>query len=159
VADEVTGKEGAGMGEGAPSGLKQDRVSGLLPGRTGVTGTAEGRSDREWSEPPAAQLIVVEHPTVALVGRAFALRAGTVMEVGRSTECEMSFPGLASLSRRHARLHYIGRQILLEDLNSTNGTWLGNERVSSIRPLVDGDRFRVAGVQVELVLDGAPEAW
>jgi DNA-binding winged helix-turn-helix (wHTH) protein len=48
-----------------------------------------------------------------------------------------------SVSRHHARLHVAGRDVLIEDLGSKNGTWIAGERIRDAMPLTDGMSFRV----------------
>ena len=47
-----------------------------------------------------------------------------------------------SVSRRHARLTWDGRDAMLEDLGSKNGTFLGGVRISGAVALKDGDEVR-----------------
>ncbi len=47
------------------------------------------------------------------------------------------------VSRRHARLSVQGGQIVLEDLGSSNGTFISEERISSPRRLKQGDQIRL----------------
>ena len=46
-------------------------------------------------------------------------------------------------SSRHARLSPQGDAIVLEDLGSTNGTYLNGEPLTGPQPLHDGDRIRI----------------
>ena len=46
-------------------------------------------------------------------------------------------------SSRHARLYRQGGIMVLEDLGSTNGTYLNEELVSGPQPLHSGDRVRI----------------
>jgi diguanylate cyclase (GGDEF)-like protein len=46
------------------------------------------------------------------------------------------------VSRRHARIVRQGQEYILEDLGSTNGTWIDEQRVT-FRKLADGDRVQV----------------
>ncbi len=46
---------------------------------------------------------------------------------------------VATVSARHARLFWRGDTLWLEDLQSTNGTFLNGERVRSPRPVASGD--------------------
>jgi pSer/pThr/pTyr-binding forkhead associated (FHA) protein len=54
------------------------------------------------------------------------------------------------VSRQHARLTIEGEVATLEDLGSKNGTFVGDERLSSPRVLRDGDEIRL-GQAVRLV--------
>ncbi len=77
--------------------------------------------------------------------------ANVVTEVilGRSEDCKVSFPEDPELSRRHARLAWNDQTAawLLEDLNSTNGTYLGEfreaRRIGEPVALAYGEVFRV----------------
>jgi DNA-binding winged helix-turn-helix (wHTH) protein len=55
---------------------------------------------------------------------------------------------LASVSRRHARIHVSGEKATLEDLGSKNGTLLKGRRIHSLSPLADGDEIRVGSVRL-----------
>jgi len=46
-------------------------------------------------------------------------------------------------STRHARLVRQGGVVVLEDLGSTNGTYLNEELLEGPRPLHPGDRIRI----------------
>jgi DNA-binding winged helix-turn-helix (wHTH) protein len=67
--------------------------------------------------------------------------------LGRDPEANVwvNRPGV---SRRHARVVVAGDAALLEDLGSTNGTWLRGERVTMPTPLHDGDEIRLGPVAV-----------
>ncbi len=49
-------------------------------------------------------------------------------------------------SREHAQIRREGRKVFLEDLESTNGTFLNNERVTGSIALRDGDQVLVGDV-------------
>jgi hypothetical protein len=50
------------------------------------------------------------------------------------------------VSREHARLIRQGWRVILEDLGSTNGTYVNGERVRAPMELQDGDRVRLGDV-------------
>jgi len=52
------------------------------------------------------------------------------------------------ISRHHARLVLEGQQAMLEDLGSKNGTYVGEERVTTPRRLDDGDQIRLGPVVI-----------
>jgi len=52
------------------------------------------------------------------------------------------------VSRHHARLVLTGQEATVEDLGSKNGTFVGNEHVTSPRPLHDGDTIRLGPVVI-----------
>jgi len=56
------------------------------------------------------------------------------------------------LSRRHARIRIRGAQGDLEDMGSTNGTFVGKERIGEKVVLVNRSKFRVGGVELAFVV-------
>jgi diguanylate cyclase (GGDEF)-like protein len=64
-------------------------------------------------------------------------------QIGRSSKNDLPIDQ-ESVSRHHARITLShGRGHLIEDLGSTNGTWVNDERVKAKTPLRDGDKIRV----------------
>lgn len=85
-----------------------------------------------------AYVIVLAGQNVGAIHR-LTVDAATL---GRGATCEIRLPD-DGISRQHARLvRRSDSEILLEDLGSTNGTFVDGERVSS-RLLCDGDRFQL----------------
>jgi diguanylate cyclase (GGDEF)-like protein len=72
-------------------------------------------------------------------GRMYPLNTPTIT-VGRDAECEIRLES-ESVSRKHARLVRHGGQYTLEDLGSTNGTWVDGAPASP-QPLKSGARIR-----------------
>jgi pSer/pThr/pTyr-binding forkhead associated (FHA) protein len=64
--------------------------------------------------------------TGRMLGRNFGLAGATI--VGRAPECQLRLEE-ASLSRKHARLIPTEDGVIVEDLGSTNGSFLNGERV------------------------------
>lgn len=67
--------------------------------------------------------------------------------IGRDPGCEVWIDA-RGVSRRHARLVLDGDAATLEDLGSTNGTFVGGKRLRSVRPLADGDAIGVGPEQL-----------
>lgn len=61
--------------------------------------------------------------------------------IGRDTKCDLSMMDEA-LSAHHARLTYHHGQWWLEDLNSTNGTFLNREKLTTPAVVITGDHFK-----------------
>ena len=70
-----------------------------------------------------AQLVVVKGP---LLGRTFDIGDGAV--IGRSLDCEVHLDDL-TVSRMHARLTQTDKGVVVEDMHSGNGTYVGKERI------------------------------
>jgi pSer/pThr/pTyr-binding forkhead associated (FHA) protein len=65
---------------------------------------------------------------------------GAVMGRGDQAEIRLEDPFASS---RHARLVPQGGIVVIEDLGSTNGTYLNEELLSGPQPLHRGDRVRI----------------
>ena len=61
--------------------------------------------------------------------------------IGRDTNCDLAVADEA-LSAHHARMIYHHGQWWLEDLNSTNGTFLNREKLSVPAVVITGDEFK-----------------
>jgi pSer/pThr/pTyr-binding forkhead associated (FHA) protein len=81
--------------------------------------------------------------------------AGEAFSLGRKAANDLPLP-YPRISRQHARLELRGGRVLLRDLNSTNGTWLGGQRLDE-RWLHNGDTFQVGPVQLVFKAGFAPE--
>lgn len=92
--------------------------------------------------------------------KTFALTEGDNV-IGRDPRCGIWLDA-AGVSRRHAslRLDSANRRVTLEDLVSTNGTFLRRSRVREETLVNDGDQIKVGSVQLTVrlwVSDRAPE--
>ncbi len=91
----------------------------------------------------------------AAAGRRLSL--DRALEIGRDAPGEGTLGNDALLSRRHARVSRgTGGELLIEDLGSTNGTFVNGSRITGSCPLKPGDRVQVGGATLELV--APPEA-
>lgn len=63
--------------------------------------------------------------------------------IGRGHDCEPRL-NLHRISRRHLRLDLDGDRVLIEDLGSTNGTFVNEERINGQSTLMPGDRLHIA---------------
>lgn len=62
--------------------------------------------------------------------------------IGRDDSADVTIPASA-VSRRHARLMLEGENYMLEDLGSSNGTFLNGEKLAGRRSLKPGDKIRL----------------
>ena len=93
-------------------------------------------------------ILVVLHPAGANPGRRHALQR-TEHTVGRRTDLDLHFD-IDSVSRRHARLVKNGDDWWIEDLGSTNGTFVNDESAQR-RKLEDGDIVRFGEAVVKFL--------
>jgi len=83
------------------------------------------------------------------VGKMFPLSPSTI--IGRSMEhCEIALND-SFLSQQHARLELRGNQWVLEDLNSTNGTFVNDIEVRGATVVEEGDIIRIGRIELRLV--------
>jgi pSer/pThr/pTyr-binding forkhead associated (FHA) protein len=77
----------------------------------------------------------------------------TVPEViiGRDPLCNCAIAD-ETVSSRHARLSYHHNQWWLEDLNSTNGTFLNDDRVFTPTVVISGDEIRCGQIVLKILI-------
>jgi hypothetical protein len=73
---------------------------------------------------------------------------GTI-QVGRAEACQIRLDD-SYVSQFHARLFSKNGAWFVEDLGSTNGTYLNQRKVTSPMPVQVGDRVKIGKVQLEL---------
>ena len=76
------------------------------------------------------------------------------ISIGREAPCELVITDDPDLSRRHARVSWSDSAWMLEDLGSSNGTFLGEfqaaQRVAKPTAIKDGHIFRVGLTRLRL---------
>ena len=105
------------------------------PDETGMYEAASGRGELGEFEPR----LLVERAAGHQSGVAYDLIDGAVLGRG-DVEIRLEDPFASS---RHARISREGHVLVIEDLGSTNGTYLNEEPLSGPQPLYDGDRIRI----------------
>src|SRR3954469_18128938 len=85
--------------------------------------------------------------------RSFSI-ARDMTVIGRREDCDLRIP-LGEVSRKHCRLVRDGDTLKLEDLGSSNGTFLNGQRVQEAL-LSPGDTIQVGPVVFALQIDGEP---
>jgi hypothetical protein len=88
-----------------------------------------------------------------LVGRRIEV-AGEIVVGREGVDVLLEDP---EVSRRHARLRPVEEGIEVEDLGSTNGTWVNDERLAASRRVAPGDRIRIGGTVLEVEPEFATE--
>ena len=84
--------------------------------------------------------LIVERAPGHAPGMEYEIGDGAVMGRGEQAEIRLEDP---FASGRHAQLLRTGGIVVLEDLGSTNGTYLNEELVTGPQPLHRGDRVRI----------------
>ncbi len=135
-----------GGAAGAPAA--PGAVGAATPGGGGVT-APQALPDRSgfWGRRATTprKLVVTEGP---LSGTSLPLRAqGTL--IGRAPECALVLDDDYA-SGRHARIYESGGTWYVEDLGSTNGTYVDNRRITAPEPLGPGTSLRIGRTVVGL---------
>ncbi|MBA2551700.1 MAG: FHA domain-containing protein [Nocardioidaceae bacterium] len=90
-------------------------------------------------------LIVTDGPNA---GQVVSLEVQPIL-MGRGSDAALRLDD-DYVSTRHARIATNGEQWFVEDLGSTNGTYLGSQRVTSPTPIAVGTPVRLGKTVVEL---------
>jgi diguanylate cyclase (GGDEF)-like protein len=90
----------------------------------------------------AAYLVVLAGSNV---GEMHKVEAGETV-IGRAVSCNVRLND-DGISRRHARVVSVGGQVIIEDLQSANGTVVNSEIVTQ-RTLKDGDKIRLGSTTI-----------
>jgi ABC-2 type transport system ATP-binding protein len=100
---------------------------------------------------PGEKLRVVSGPAEGTT-----LTIEDAVEIGRTGAAAQLFSDDLEISRSHARIARAQRgDLVLEDLNSTNGTYLNGWRIPSPQMLSNGDEIQVGGTVLQLDAGGA----
>jgi hypothetical protein len=87
-------------------------------------------------------------------GGEFPLRMNREIIIGRGSDLDMVLVE-DMVSRRHAKISTLGGEITIEDLKSTNGTFVNGERIRSTK-LQEGDRILIGTSIIKLVSVDSP---
>lgn len=71
--------------------------------------------------------------------------------IGRGNDSDLVFVD-ETVSRQHAAISFRGGRFVVEDLDSSNGTLVGGDRVA-VRELHHGDRIRLGAVELQVIID------
>jgi pSer/pThr/pTyr-binding forkhead associated (FHA) protein len=116
-----------GLTEGAP----QESI--ILP-------ASEAAQLRASLAPPGRRVVVLASPTLQ---PGSAIELTSTAGVGRGAENAIRLDGDTTVSGRHATLDTRADGLWVEDVGSTNGTFVNGARVTSARLLAPGDVIRI----------------
>ncbi len=85
--------------------------------------------------------LVVERAPGHPPGVAYEIADGALLGRGDAVDIRLGDDPFAS--SRHAQISRQGSVVVVEDLGSTNGTYLNEERLAGPQPLHNGDRLRM----------------
>ena len=96
--------------------------------------------------PPSARLRVVDGADAK--GKTFDLT--DEVTVGRASGCQVALTD-PTVSQLHARIYRRDGKLFIEDLGSSNGTFVNRKKVSAAVALRRGDRIALGGTVLEVM--------
>jgi pSer/pThr/pTyr-binding forkhead associated (FHA) protein len=109
------------------------------------TPPAAAGSDRGAPSPARPSMLTVQSDGQ----RSRSVRLDGSTTIGRSVECELRLDD-TYVSQQHARIFDRGGNWYVEDLGSTNGTFVNDQKLVAPAMLTPGDKVRVGQTTVEL---------
>jgi pSer/pThr/pTyr-binding forkhead associated (FHA) protein len=94
--------------------------------------------------------LVIERAPGHDAGMIYDLDGDLVLGRGERAEIRLEDPFASS---SHARVYEQGNIVVIEDLDSTNGTYLNEELLQTARPLHAGDRVRIGDSEFTFEVD------
>jgi hypothetical protein len=135
------------LGTGGPPSGGAASAGTVPPDATGMySASALGSADVAQRAPR----LVVERAAGHDRGMIYDLDGEVVLGRGDRAEIRLEDPFASS---RHARIYEQGKIIVIEDLGSTNGTYLNEELLETARPLHPGDRLRIGDSEFAFEVD------
>jgi FHA domain len=98
------------------------------------------------SLPPGSSTLVVQGRSEA---KPRTVKLSASMTVGRAPECELRIDDTYA-SQQHARVFAKNGSWFIEDLGSTNGTFVNDQKLAAPAMLQPGDKVRVGQTMLEL---------
>ena len=123
-------------------------VRGLSVAEASSAAEQRGRRPRESAPtlPPGPSTLLVQGRSDA---KPRTLKLSASMTVGRAPECELRLDDTYA-SQQHARLFARNNSWFVEDLGSTNGTFVNEQKLAAPAMLQAGDKVRVGQTIMEL---------
>lgn len=90
--------------------------------------------------------LVVLEPKVR---KGAAIGLANEVTFGRAAGCTISVPDDTFISQVHARVYNDHTNVVIEDLNSTNGTYVNANRITAPHILRRGDRIQMGSIVLE----------
>jgi hypothetical protein len=128
------------MARSALRDLRRSAHSGPAPGYEDATGFHAASQGVVPDRDLAAPRLRVEKAAGLRSGVAYDLSDGAIL--GRGSDVDIRLED-SFASTRHARLAPHGDVVVVEDLGSTNGTYLNDAPLEGPQPLHPGDRIRI----------------
>lgn len=126
-------------------GAKASRARGGVAAQPGVVAPGGAGAPPPRAAAATGSLVVIEPPEQR--GRRYSL--ASELNIGRAAGCEVTIDD-TFVSQVHARVFARSGNYLVEDLGSTNGTYLNRKKVAGPMTMQRGDRLQVGNTVLEL---------
>jgi pSer/pThr/pTyr-binding forkhead associated (FHA) protein len=131
--------------EPKPATLQADPVAG--PGRPTPPAQSVQSARTDGKRQRGGDRLVVLAPPERK-GQEFNL--GEELTVGRASGCGVPLPDDTFVSQLHARVFRRDGSLYVEDLGSTNGTYLNQKKVTAAVPMRKGDKLQIGRTTMEV---------
>jgi len=101
-------------------------------------------------------VLVVSGP---LKGHNYFVKSDTPILIGRSNEAIIKISYDNFCSRKHALLYWENKTGFIKDLNSTNGTFVNNKRISQPTELYNGDTIGLGDTKLVVSVKDISEGY
>ncbi|MEW6473966.1 MAG: FHA domain-containing protein [Actinomycetota bacterium] len=112
----------------------------------GRFGRGQGRGGKRSDAPSKPYKLKMIEPATSQI---FPL--GEEVTIGRAPGCSVPLADDTYVSQLHARIYIRDGKPFVEDLGSTNGTFLNRDRLSRTMPLRRGDKLQIGHTVLEIV--------
>src|SRR5262252_4463161 len=126
------------------TGIRYDAMGPMTPPNDDLMRTVSLPAD--WLNKNNTPRETLGHYLVAIAGASPGKRAEigeTLISIGRNAQQTLAFADDPEMSRLHARVSLAGGTVVVEDLGSTNGTFVDDRRVAGTTMLREGNVLRV----------------
>lgn len=109
-----------------------------------------------WAARNVGHVLLILHQTSGFgAPRRSWLRMGEQILLGRNSQCDLVLAEDLTVSGTHCRIFWDGKIPRIEDLGSTNGTWLNGQSIT-VADLCSGDQLRVGQAEYAVYLESVP---
>jgi pSer/pThr/pTyr-binding forkhead associated (FHA) protein len=125
-------------------------VADLRPAGSGSVGRAKGGRDKPTAKPKGGgkaprSLVVLDEQG----SKVQTVQLNGTLQVGRAEACQIQLPDTYA-SSFHARIYNRDGSWYIEDLGSTNGTYVNQRRITAPAELRAGDRVKIGKTTLDL---------
>ncbi len=93
--------------------------------------------------------LAIHNPCLTPANTVFNLKRGFCVNIGRGSDCELVVPN-PYISRSHISISWVGDEIIVKDLESTNGTRVNGLRIASEKEISIGDKVSICDVTIKV---------